>query len=210
MKQMIQKLIFISILVGYGGLAEAASDQTYRADDLVALALERNPELKALDLDRKAQEARVNQAGLWEDPNLDLGVESRTQPSFGTTDGGRIGLSQFINGPGRLSSRKDVQNTILQKNQLELTLSKVEFQALMLQLVYDYRINVERTSHAQERVRRIETVNAFLASRPFLSPQVNAQVAVLKSRLLIIQQQLREFEARKRVAWFRLNMYPPP
>ena len=126
MKQVFKKLIFASILIVYGADSKAAPEQSYRADDLVALALERNPDLKALDLDRKAQEARVNQAGLWEDPNIDLGLESRTQPSFGTTDGGRVGLSQFVNRPGRLSSRKDVQNTILQKNQLELFLVHVQ------------------------------------------------------------------------------------
>lgn len=197
---------FVALFLAYIG-SRAQAVEKYKVDELINRAVSRNPELKAYDLDAQSQSERSSQAALWDDPNIDLGIENRVQPSLGGTDSGRVGVSQFINRPGRLSARVDAAEAAFRSSKLEYEVSKIQLRATLVKLIYAYKISVERMQHAQERVNRIATVNSYLSSRPFVAPLAKAQVLIVRSKLSVLQKQLREFEAERKANWSNLNLY---
>lgn len=72
-----------------------AAQDLFRPLELIEIAVRRNPEIKALSLDREATLSSRDQSRAWTNPSLELGKGRKSQP-VGSTDLTRITLSQPI------------------------------------------------------------------------------------------------------------------
>src|SRR5579872_1575650 len=82
------------------------SDGAFSIADLVKRAVDRNLDLQALQFESNAQRWRADQAGRFDDINLQLGVDKREEP-VGKTNFGSVGLSQNFSRPGRLRAKEN-------------------------------------------------------------------------------------------------------
>lgn len=186
--------------------ANAEAIKSYTASELVARAIERNPELKALDFEADAERSRAVQAGFWEDPTLELGGEKKTEP-VGDTNFGRIGLSQTISKPGRLRAREEAARKMADLANVNGEASRIELRGQVLELIYEFRVAHEKANHSQERLRRLKTVETYLKSRTFAAPQRKAEASIVRSKLLVLEKENSELEATESAAWNSLNTY---
>jgi cobalt-zinc-cadmium efflux system outer membrane protein len=187
-----------------------AQSRQYDLAELIAMAIERNPELHASEIEASSLTARAEFGGLWEDPVLEFGYERSHQPinpPTGDTDFGRLSISQLVPRPGRLQARRETLHATSRVGVFESQLSKVELTSRVLQSAYGFKVANERWVHSRERVARIKTVDTFIRSRPFVSPQRQAEAVITRSKLAILEKQFRKFEADRVAAWNELRVY---
>ena len=180
--------------------------ETFAAKDLVELAVSRSPELKALKSEASAQKSLVDQAGRWENPNLELGGE-RKELNYGKTDFVKFGLSQQFPRPARLQAKAESVTATAQIAQVEHDAYVIRLKNEVLRLIYEYRAAQEKTLHAEERLQRFRTIETYLRSRPIASPQKRAEASIVRSKLLLLGRELRKMEASRRISWNQLNLY---
>lgn len=205
MKKLILSLFIFTISFAVSDLAAGATE-VLKAGDLVNRAISRSSELRVINHQIEADRAKVSQAAAWDDPILDLGTETRTSPQ-GETGLGKVGIAQFVPRPGRLAAREKAARGGLELSVSDREFAEAELRARVLKLIYSYRVSSEKATHAKERFERFQTIVSFLRSRPFASPQKRAEASIVRSKLLVLQRDLRELEAGRRIAWIELNHY---
>ncbi|NIM50966.1 MAG: TolC family protein [Gemmatimonadales bacterium] len=92
--------------------SQLVSDNT-PLDSLIQLAVQANPDLKAMEARAAVFEARIGPAGAWDDPQLMVGFMNLPLPSFdfdGTpmTQAATVQLRQTIFFPGKQGLREDI------------------------------------------------------------------------------------------------------
>ena len=195
----------ICFLISFSAFA-APEVNNYSLKALVNRALERSPEVKASQFHVEAQKAKVNQAGRWDDPSLELGSEKREEP-LGNTQFTKVALSQNIPRPGRIGAREDAAARFAELSGVEQQTFELQLKGKILELIYLFRTTSEKAAHARERYDRFKTLETYLRSRPFVAPQKRAEAMIVKSKLMILHKELREQEARRQVSWNDLNLY---
>lgn len=181
----------------------------YSLSQLVKLAVDRNPELRAVELESNSLAARADFGALWDDPVVEFSFEQSHQPvnpPTGDTHFGRIAISESIPRPGRLKARQGVFASLYRVGELEMQLSKVDLTIRVLKSAFDFKIASERWEHSRERVARIKTVDTFIRSRPFAAPQRQAEAVITRSKLAILEKQFRQFAADRVAAWNELKV----
>lgn len=196
----------IGLLFLFSGVSVSASENSFTMNSLIQRAIDRNLNLQALQMETDALRSRADQAGRFDDIGLQFSVDRREE-SVGKTNFGNIGLSQNLSRPGRLSAK---ENAVLAEAKLKDTdheISKKELQGHVLELIYLYRVASEKAAHAKERFERFQTVQSYLKSRPFAAPKSRAEAMIVRSKLLVLQKEMRELRANQRIAWNNLNLY---
>lgn len=128
----------------------AGSVAAQRSDSLGLLLPQRNPELRALDLDYRAALERVRQSGQWPDAELGAGlfvlpVETRLGPQHL-----RLGLTQMIPWPGLLAAQRD----LAQARAAPLSSRVAARELTVLQQLRQQELQLYRLSERQEILRR--------------------------------------------------------
>jgi outer membrane protein TolC len=187
-------------------IAGAETNDRYTAQQLVELAVQRNPELRSLNFSAEALKHEADQASRWQNPALEIG-DAKKEELGETTNFTKIGISQTIERPGRIRAREEAAKARATSAELERKLGETELRGSVLQLIYEYKIANEMAAHAKERVDRFKTVGTFLRARVFASPQKRSEASIVRSKLLVLSRNLHQLEARRRIAWNRLNLY---
>lgn len=184
----------------------SAHSDSFTITDLINRAVERNAELQSLQFEADAQRARAEQAGRMDDLNLQLGIEKREAP-IGTTSFNSLGLSQNFSRPGRLRAKENAALAEANLKDGDRQISEIALKGKVLELVYIFRVASEKAAHGKERFERFKTVQTFLKSRPFAAPKSRAEAMIVRSKLLVLQKEMRELEANQRMSWNNLNLY---
>lgn len=186
--------------------SRSAEMKIYSTNELLKIALEHSPELKALELEATALKAKADQAGRWEDPTLEIGGEKKDEPA-GATNFSRIGLSQMISRPGRLKTREEVALGAAEAGIFEKITSQTELKGRVLELIYIFQVARMKATHAKERFERLKTVQSYIKGRTFASPQRRAEASIVRAKLMVLEKDFRELEANEHAAWNSLNLY---
>jgi cobalt-zinc-cadmium efflux system outer membrane protein len=200
--------LFVASLLGFlSGAAGALENRNaVTIKEMVDLAVTRSPELRALNLESESSNQLAIQAGRWKNPSLEIGGEKKEEPN-GDTNFSIIGLSQEIERPGRIRARKDVSQARAAIANLDRDSQSVGFRGRILKLIYDFKVADEKAAHARERLERFKTVNTFLRSRTFASPQKRTESIIVRSKLMVLNREVRELETGRTIAWNRLNIH---
>jgi cobalt-zinc-cadmium efflux system outer membrane protein len=184
----------------------APADHVYSVDELVEIGVSRNPELKAERLETAAARDIAGQAAKWENPTLAIGGGRKSQPE-GATRSTSVELSQPLPRPGRQRARARIAEAGADAAEIGLQTAAIRLRNGMRRLIYDFAAAREKEAHALERVARFKTVQVYLASRVFASPQKRAEAGLVRAKLLILGRESRGLKTAREVAWSRLNLH---
>lgn len=183
-----------------------ASDNSFKITYLINRAVDRNLDLQALQLEANAQRSRADQAGRLDDISLQLGYDKREEP-VGNTNLGSVGFSQNFSRPGRLRAKENAALAEAKLKDADHQISETELKGRVLELIYIYKVATDKAIHAKERFERFRTVQSYLKSRPFAAPKSRAEAMIVRSKLLVLQKEMRELQSNQRIAWNNLNLY---
>lgn len=175
--------------------------------EILPLALERNPYIKAQNLEVKARENLVSHAGAWANPEFSIEAESKEQPTNNKTKGTRYGFSQSISFPGRISARRAIAQTDLEIEKINTVALELETKVAVTELFYKYAADIEKAMHAEERLKRFQSVSQYLRSRTFASPRKRTESSIVSSKLLVLQKDLEKAKSEVDITWNKLNVY---
>ncbi len=187
-------------------LFSAHAEQIYSTQELINRAVLRNPELQAQRMNADAGQKFTEQAGKWDNPVVELGMEKKEERE-GTTDFVHLGLAQSIPRPGRLGAKTEAAKANARKAFVETRAAEVRLRADVLKAIYAYKIANEKAEHGKERWERFKTVSLYLNSRTFASPQKFAEAAIVRTKLLVLGRDFRRLTADRKIAWNRLNLF---
>lgn len=194
---------FVTLLImQFFSVAQA---QEKSVTDLVDIGLSRAKDVEAANFDAKALEKFSEQAGAWQNPQLELGVGKRDQVG-GTARQTTVGLSQPI-GLSRFGLRGDVATLAARIGRAEADGASINLRTKLFSGLYAYLASDEKTHHAQERLRRFQEVQTFLKSRTFASPQKRAEANIVSGKIQVLQKEFLHLKSERDELWEDLNLY---
>lgn len=106
------RLLLCGLLLISGGPAQAGETPPTQLNELVAVALDRNPDLQAAEARWRMAEHKVIPAGSLDDPRLSFALSNYPVDSFAGDEtpmtGKEFQLSQMLPFPGKLGSKKEM------------------------------------------------------------------------------------------------------
>ena len=114
----------LGLLILSAGCAHAAE---LTLPEAIRLALEDNPELRAMSDKSEAVAGQADQAGRWSNPELQLSVEDWPLRGAGWSSSKRLaGVTQTLPFPGKKKLEREMGATGVKLSQVELTLRRLE------------------------------------------------------------------------------------
>lgn len=184
-----------------------AQPKSLSLKELIPLAIERSPFIKAQDLEVKARESLISHAGSFRNPEISIETENKSQPTNNTTKGMRYGFAQPLSIPGTLGAKARIakaEANIEKNNSVSLELRT---RVTVATLFYEYAADIEKAKHAEERLKRFQSVSGYLKSRTFASPRKRTESSIVSSKLLILQKALEQAKSEVDITWNQLNIY---
>lgn len=161
----------------------------------------------ALKAEQQAIEADYRQKTNWANPQFGIVAGQKDSPTgdSGLTWG--INLSQPFAAFGEREALKKLayNQTLSHKKRIKLQLQQVQKTAILL--AYHHLAAAEKIKHADKRVARLELLKRFLYSRPFISPQKDAEKQIVEEKLRMMQLHLEETKIEYNRSWSELNAF---
>lgn len=174
---------------------------------ILPLALERSPYIKAQNLEVKAKENLISAASAWANPELTIETDKKEQPVDNRTSGMRYGFSQSISFPGRIGARKAIAQSNFAIEKINASSLELQTRIEVTNLFYEYAADIEKAKHAEERLKRFQSVSQYLRSRTFASPRKRTESSIVSSKILILQKELEKAKSEVDITWNKLNIY---
>ena len=131
-------MVIINFVTSTSSVYAQTSDDVLVLNDLIATALEKNPQLRSLQSAIKADSAKIPQAGALPDPILSLNILNLPTNSFAFDQepmtGKQIALNQLFPFPGKLSLKEDISAE-------GTAISRANYQEFKNQILRDIRIS---------------------------------------------------------------------
>lgn len=203
MKFHVFALIFLSsaLLIAQGARADE-----FTVSQLFERALANNPELAVTQLEVQSARLDREKASRWPNPTLDFGLEKKDE-SGGQTNSYRIGLSQELSPSGRYSAWAEVRDSEMELSRLRATSSRLDFAREFARRLYSFLAAREIALHAEERLERFRSIQTFLSSRTFASPQKKAEATIVGGRLVVLGRETTGLSLKRDTLWADLNLY---
>jgi cobalt-zinc-cadmium efflux system outer membrane protein len=195
--------LFIYVSIGYSQLAE----DVLILDDLINIAIEKNPQLHSLYNAVQADSAKIPQAGALPDPILSLNVLSLPTNSFAFDQepmtGKQIALKQLFPFPGKLSLQEDISSE-------GAAISMANYQEYRNQMIKDLKIgyydlffidkSIEITGKNQQLLKEFAEIaeSKYIVGIGLQQDVLKAQVELSKmiDRLIQLKQKREVKQAR--------------
>lgn len=188
-----------SVLVLISSVASAETHQDLA--ELVALALERNPQLDVLAAQIEALEYKATQAGAWKDPLLTVAYQNVPVDSWALGDEAmsmlRMQLGQTIPFPGKTQKRKGVVLEAKKAKQWEHQEKKNQLRGAVKQAYYKLALSRQLKTLTLKHVGLVEQLLDAVRIKYEVgrAPQQNLlRLEVLRERL---KDELHEFGRRE-------------
>lgn len=175
--------------------------------EIIPMAIERSPYLKAQGLEVKARQSLVDHASSWYNPEFSVETENKQQPTNNTTKGLRYGLSVPFAIPGTIGARTSIAESDTELEKINWTNLELRTRVNVTKLFYEYAADIEKAKHAEERLKRFQSVSNYLRSRTFASPRKKTESSIVSSKLLILQKALEQAKSEVDITWNKLNIF---
>lgn len=186
---------------------QTTSASTLNLSEILKIASERNPDLKAQSNEVKAKENLAEAAGAWKNPEVSLESEKKEDAASNVTNSTKIGLSQTFTAFGKSSAKSDAAKAELEIEKTNLSSLELKTKIDVTALAFEYAADIEKARHVEERLKRFQSVFSYLKSRTFASPQKQTEASIVSSKLLVLQKELAKAKSEVDLTWNRLNYY---
>ena len=180
--------------------------ETMGLKELLSTVITGSHYIKAQALEVKAKESMVSHAGAWANPEFSVESENKTQPD-GKTNGMKYSFSQSISFPGRISARKGIARSEFEIEKLNAVTLELKIQVTVAELFYEYATDIEKAKHAEERLKRFQSLSQYMKSRTFASPRKKTESSIVSSKILVLQKELEKAKSAVAITWNKLNMH---
>lgn len=202
--------------LGFGALALGAETppRVVSLSELAELAALESAELQAADALVREFQAGRDQARLL--PNPEFAFEAGTRRVAGGTwpadSGGRaasftLTLSQPFYFPGKRALRADAAAAELRLAELARDETRLLIRSRAATLAFARSATEALVTRTAARLERFRLVDAYLHSRPFLSPASRAERDMVRGRLRILEQEQEALRLETRALAGRLQIY---
>jgi len=188
--------------------AVSPSSATYTLLELVTLAVGHTPLLESQGA--RAEEKRLSaiQARSW--PSLSVNVEGGRK-SEGGSSGPRFGASvaqplPLLGKPGLRGQRLNLDVETWQSRQSasgRLVILNI------VELAYEYAVNRRKADYAEERQKRFQLIESYMAGRVFASPQRRTESRIVANRLKTLSAEALQSRAAFKATFEKLRIYLP-
>ena len=206
----------LALLLAAAGAAPPAAAQTEAADqpaltvlgidDLVSLALQHNPGLKASQRSVDIATAAVTTAGALPNPKLEIGG-GRNATAVGASQAGNvtsIGVSQFIENPSVRSARINGALYAEQGSQQSLALTRNELVAQVRLRVYEYVLRREEAQAATDALLLLEQTRERIKVR--VDSGEAGKYELIKADAEIVNARQREETAKLQISQAAISL----
>ncbi len=198
-------LLFLFVLSAPTVHAESA---TYTLADLVVRA-KRNAPLVAAQQSR-VEEKRLSaiQARTWPGLSIDVAGGQRKQ---GEESGPRFeaAIRQLLPLLGKERLGGALLGLESELWQRRVSLSEAALTQQVIQLAYDYTTDKRKADFTQDRRKRFELLEAYMAGRVFASPQRKTEIRIVRNRLNNLKADAIQTAADKKAAFEALQVFVP-
>lgn len=190
-----------------GGQA-GPSDGKYALADLVGLALRHTQLLGAQDARVNEKRLAAAQARAW--PGLAAGFSAgRTRQSAESGSSYGLTLAQSIPLTGIPGLRGDLLDLESESLRVQRAGSELFVTLAVAQGAYEYAANRRKASFAENRRKRFEVIQSYLAGRVFPTPQRRAESRIVENRLRNVAAGAILSQAGFRASLEKLKIYVP-
>lgn len=197
------KLFFILLSLSFNTHAQ----KNMGLKEILPLAVENSPFLKAQRLEVMAREHLVEHAGTWHNPEFSIETENKEQPTHNTTKGTKYSIAMPLFVPGRISAQQGIAESELAIEKTNQSNLQLQTRVTVSQLFYEYAADIEKARHAEERFKRFQSISQYLKSRTFASPRKKTESSIVSSKILILQKELEKAKSAVDITWNKLNVY---
>lgn len=196
----------LTLFVSVSSLAQTKGAELWSLDRIVARAMEKTPEINALQKDIEMAENLARQAGKWDNPDLGFSGGPMTQ---GSQSGRTLDVSIRQSVP--LFGQKAIAEKVGEQNKISVELaSQKQILALkyeVIRLAVRFAALEEQAKHTLHRKEKINLVAKFLGTRPFASPAQATEKTLIQNRLREIEEKFIEISTARDNAWKALNVF---
>jgi cobalt-zinc-cadmium efflux system outer membrane protein len=196
------------VLAGSAGRAAQSRGPGATVEDLVARALDANPEVLFYEAQIKAAEAGVRAAGRWKNPELDVQSGLKRAWSGAAYENGHVlyaTLSQRIEFPKRIELRKAIANGDLRLARLGLEKFRMMIRNRIRAAVLRYQFAARKASTIGEVVGRAESLLEVLVQRDPAGVAPLLERRVIEAHLVRLRAQVRAEEQEVETQRTELN-----
>lgn len=208
---MYRSKIFILLLVltiGRIVSAEPKGIKKYKLAELIDQATQQSEWLASSEARIEEKRFAAKQAGAWQNPSVGFATGSQDK---GDPQGPlyEASVTQPLSFPGKLKLRREIGELEAQVSEVRYRGDQIAVIQDVIRLAYQYEINRRKKEIAQNRQKRFELIQSYLAGRPFPSPQQKAERDLVAVRLTNLTIDALEVEGKLARTYENLRLYVP-
>src|SRR3989344_4386095 len=187
---------------------QAPETASYTLSELVTLALRHTPLLESLGARAEEKRLSARQAGSWPSPSVDVEAGRKGE---GGPSGRRYGasVSQPLPLLGKPGLRGERLSLDVESWQTRQSASERSVALTVVQLAYEYAVNRRKAEYAQERQKRFQLIESYMAGRVFASPQRRTESRIVRNRLKILSAEALQSHAAFKATLEKMRVYLP-
>lgn len=169
-------------------------------------ATKQSPQLKSIENKIESSRYRQEQAGLWENPELDAEI-GRIKSNGAGGNSLDVSIKQSLPLFGKKNAQYKVEET-----HRELVLTEKDKEVLrirheVVRLSYRLAMFDKLAEHIEHRLKKWDMVVKFLKSRTLASPSQILEKKLIQNRLREIEEKTLDIGLAREEAWQSLNVY---
>lgn len=159
-----------------------STERKYTLTDLVDLALRHTQFLAAQDARVEEKRLSAAQARNWPGPSTGI-LAGRTRQTTESGSSYELSLSQSIPLSGIPGLRGGLLDLESESLRVQRSWSEILVTVAVAQGAYEYAVNRRKAAFAENRRKRFEVIQSYLAGRVFPTPQRKAESRIVENRL---------------------------
>jgi len=198
-------LILVSVLISII-LCSSSGSAAGSLSDWIEWQVSLNLQVQASQLQLAEIEKKALSTYKWEAPfvHFSTGSSEKTSISGSLYD---LEISQALPILGKQKLNLEIFNTELEQANLKHELLKKKVSAQLLSVLFEKKILDKKYSFAVKRNQRLILIDAYLHSRPAVSPELKAQLLIVKQQIKRIESEISQIQSEKQKLNQKMILY---
>lgn len=175
-------------------------------DKIVELAEKNSPLLLSLNSDLESLYFRKRQEGMTQNPVIAVDYGQRKAANESGSEYS-MQVEQPVYYPGRKELKQLLVDNDSRIKEVQVTEATNSVRLNAVKFAYRYLAADINRSHVKERLRRLSTIENYIRSRPFVTPQSKTDLFILETRILALKKHFNDLELEASKNFESMNFY---